>query len=186
MRKLLSHYVCETCIIDNTWCCKLLFPKHVISHFSPMCYSALTNVHKAISQSYKIVCVCISLQAPPIERARAPVSALLWKWVTNCVLESMDFKVLQFKNSIHPRRTSSLGSGLNPSLLQLKLRQDSEYNIKIIIVWYWYYIWSDFGESYVTMDDIYVVCMLFSTVMLTSFFHLCIIVYLTNKYFTME
>ena len=35
MRKLLSHYVCETCIIDNTWCCKLLFPQHVIYTFHP-------------------------------------------------------------------------------------------------------------------------------------------------------
>ena len=141
---------------------------------------------KLYNKAIKLFAWVSKLQAPPIRRARAPVSALLWKWVINCVLESMDFKVLQFKNSIHPRRTSSLGSGLNPSLLQLKLRQDSEYNIKIIIVWYWYYIWSDFGESYVTMDDIYVVCMLFSTLMLTSFFLLCIIVYLTNKYFTME
>ena len=123
MKKLLSHYVCETCIIDNTWCCKLLFPKHVISHFSPMCYSALTNVHKPISQSHKIVCVCISLQAPPMERARAPVSALLWKWVINCVLESMEFQILQLKTSLHPRRTSSLGSGFEPYWFQLKIIQ---------------------------------------------------------------
>ena len=39
------------------------------------------------------------------------------------------------------------------------------------------------GESTITMDDIYVLCMLFSTVMLTSFFHLFVIVYLTNKFF---
>ena len=40
----------------------LLFPSNITSHFPLTCYSALTNVHKAISQGYKIVCV--GLQTP--------------------------------------------------------------------------------------------------------------------------
>ena len=115
--------------------CKLLFPNKSTCHISLQRVIMLSLIYtKQYHKAIKLFAWVSQLQAPPIKCARAPVSALLWKWVTNCVLESMDFKVLQFKNSIHPRRTSSLGSGLNPSLLQLKLRQDSEYNITIIIV----------------------------------------------------
>ena len=115
--------------------CKLLFPNKSTYHISLQRVILLSPIYtKQYHKAIKLFAWVSQLQAPPIKRARAPVSALLWKWVTNCMLESMDFKVLQFKNSIHPRRTSSLGSGLNPSLLQLKLRQDSEYNITIIIV----------------------------------------------------
>ena len=58
--------------------CKLLFPNDVISHFPPTCYSALTNIHKAISQGYKIVCV--GLQTPSTThkaRSRASERALV-------------------------------------------------------------------------------------------------------------
>ena len=104
--------------------CKLLFPNKSTYHISlqrviPLSPMYTKQYHKAI----KLFAWVSKLQAPPIRRARAPVSALLWKWVINCVLESMEFKMLQLKNSLHPRRTSSLGSGLEPYWFQLKIIQ---------------------------------------------------------------
>ena len=132
--------------------------------------------------------VCVSLQTPTIVRAcapvrpgarRAPVSARLWKWVTMFGLEHMDSKVLQFTNSSHPGWSVHFGSFLQhpteaPTETNIiKSKSSSDTNT----VWVW------LVESTIAMGDIYVSCMLCSTVMLTSLFHLSIIVYLIYKFF---
>ena len=87
----------------------------IYHHLSLQCVIPLLQMYtKLYNKAIKLFAWVSKLQAPPIRRARAQASALLWKWVINCVLENMEFKILQLKTSLHPRRTSSLGSCLEP------------------------------------------------------------------------
>ena len=114
-----------------------------------------------------------------LERAALPVSARLWIWVTIFELEHMDSKVLQFTNSSRPGWSAYSGF-----LLQhlTEAPTAKQYHMIQAINLHQYYM-SLTCESTIAMEDIYVLCMLCTTVMLTNLFHLAIIVYLVYKFF---
>ena len=67
--------------------------------------------------------------------------------------------------------TSNWSSNWKPTSINSKSLSDTN------TVWVW------LVESNIAMEDIYVLCMLCTTVMLTNIFHLAIIVYLVYKFF---
>ena len=145
---------------------------------------------KLYNKAIKLFTYVSKLQAPPIRRSCASERALVEMGHQLCAGEHgvQDSSVEDLASS----KEDILSWVLSWTLLISAENYTSycEYKIKILSMWYLNYIWSDFGESYVTMDDIHiyfwVVCVLFLTSMLTNLSYLCIIIYLTNKYFTME
>ena len=93
---------------------QLLFSSPAIYyHLSLQCVIPPLQMYtKLHNKAIKLFTYVFKLQAPPIKRAHAQASALLWNWVIDCVLESIEFRILQLKTSLHPKRTSSLGSCL--------------------------------------------------------------------------
>ena len=155
-----------------------------------LCYQGLwvdlnqTQITKANKILLCTVCVITSnpnlcARRSGLERAALPVSARLWMWVTIFELEHMDSKVLQFTNSSRPGWSSYSGF-----LLQhlTEAPTAKQHHMIQAINLHQYYM-SLTCESTIAMEDLYVLCMLCTTVMLTNLFHLAIIVYLVYKFF---
>ena len=130
--------------------------------------------------------VCVSLQTPTFVRAGQAWSAPRFRSARACGCGSPFLswstwtpKCFSSRTQVAQGGQSILGSFFNIQLkLQLKptsIKPKSSSDTNIVWVW--------LVESTIAMGDIYVLCMLCSTVMLTTLFHLAIIIYLIYKFF---
>ena len=130
--------------------------------------------------------VCVSLQTPTIVRAgqawsaprsgqRAPVEMGHHVWAGAHGLQGASVHELKSPRVVSLfwvlSSTSNWSSNWKTTSINSKSLSDTN------TVWVW------LVESTIAMEDIYVLCMLCTTVMLTNLFHLAIIVYLVYKFF---
>ena len=160
-------------------------------HISLKCDSTVTKASNPHHKAIKLLpcIVCISLQAPPIVRAcapvrpwsaprsgqRAPVEMGHHVWAGAHGLQGASVHELKSPRVVSLfwvlSSTSNWSSNWKPTSINSKSLSDTN------TVWVW------LVESTIAMEDIYVLCMLCTTVMLTNLFHLAIIVYLVYKFF---
>ena len=130
--------------------------------------------------------VCVSLQTPTIVRAgqawsaprsgqRAPVEMGHHVWAGAHGLQGASVHELKSPRvvSLFWVLTSTSNWSSNWKTTSNNSKSLSDTNL----VWVW------IVESTIAMEDLYVLCMLCTTVMLTNLFHLAIIVYLVYKFF---